>query len=304
MKQTKPIISACIISYNQQDYIAAAIEGALSQELIVPYEIVISDDYSTDNTPQIIAEFAKKDPRIRVLKHAKNVGMLRNWLQSINACKGSYVALCEGDDFWTDNQKLAKQLAVLQNNPSFSSCFTDASLNAEKTVHLRFNSYLLENDVDLDQSQFSLTDLSKGNFIPTCTIMFRKEGDLNLPKEYFSSPYADWFVHIYNALAGDFVLIPEQTASYRLQNAGVFGQIPQLERDRYKLKCLALLYQGYSYNQSAQKLLKKSTQYAIELRATNFRGAGNIRKFLLLKIISKLYHLTGFATFARQAARV
>ena len=304
LKSTKPTISACIISYNQQEYIAQTLEGALMQQVDVPYEIVVSDDCSTDNTAQIIEAFAKKDARIRVLRHHKNVGMHRNWLQAINACRGEFVALCEGDDTWTDNQKLTKQLAVLQANTKLSCCFTDAALQAEKTIHLRFNSYLKENDVDLNRSIFNLEDLSQTNFIPTCTILFRKEMDLVLPPEYFKSPYADWFVHIYNALRGDFYLIPEKTACYRLHEAGVFGKIEQKQRNAFKLRCLALLYQGFYHHKNARSLLRLSTLQAIDQQEAAERSSGSFLSFLHLRILGKLFHLTGFAIFARQAARV
>lgn len=274
------------------------------QEVNVPYEIVISDDCSTDNTPQIIEAFAKKDPRIRVLKHPQNVGMLGNWLQAINACQGNFVALCEGDDSWTDKTKLAKQLTVLKKDTSLSCCFTDTTLLSEKDINLRFNSYLQENDVDLNRTTFTLADFSHANFIPTCTIMFRKNGDITFPKEYFKSPYADWFLHIYNTIRGNYYLINEKTASYRLHSSGAFGKIAQDQRDKIKLKCLALLYKGYATHSQAKKLLGQSITAAIHQRASAVRASGKTVKFILLTILGKLHHLTGFATFVKQAARL
>jgi|GEM_PF-2165123 len=300
----KPLVSACIITYNQQDYIAEAIKGALMQELDEAYEIVISDDCSTDDTPKIIRELAKKDNRIRVIERSKNVGMHLNWLEAINACSGEFVALCEGDDFWTDKRKLSKQLAVFQNDASISCCFSDSSLLAEKSINLRFNSYLQENEVDLTRSRFGINELSISNFIPTCTVMFRKDGMLQLPNEYFQSPYADWFVHLHNAIKGDFYLIPEKTASYRLHENGIFGQIPQIERDRFELRCLALLYQGFGNSPVARAPLKRSLRNSINKRCITLRSDGNHFRFLAVALLGKLHHLTGFATLAQKAARL
>ena len=300
----KPLVSACIITYNQQDYIAEAIKGALMQELDEPYEIVVSDDCSTDDTPKIIRELAKKNTRIRVIERSKNVGMHLNWLEAINACSGDFIALCEGDDYWTDNRKISKQLAVLQNDTSVCCCFSDSSLIAEKSINLRFNSYLQENEVDLTRTRFGINELSVSNFIPTCTVMFRKDGMLQLPDEYFQSPYADWFVHIHNAIKGDFYLIPEKTANYRLHENGVFGQVPQIERERFELRCLALLYQGFGNSSVARAPLQRSLRNSINKRSVTIRSGGNRFRFLMIVLLGKLHHLTGFATFVRQAARL
>lgn len=274
------------------------------QELDVPYEIVISDDCSTDNTPKIIQEYAKKDARIRIVSRPANVGMLKNWLEAINACNGSFVALCEGDDYWTDHKKLNKQLQLLQHAPSVSCCFTDASLIAEKDVHLRFDSYLQENDVALEKTTYTLTDLGKSNFIPTCTVMFRKNETIVLPESYFQSPYADWFFHIYNALRGDYRLISEQTAAYRLHNQGVFGQIKQAQRDNIKLKCLAALYQGFKHEVKAKNALKPTVAQSLRQKATNARHQSKRYSFLWLTFLRIAYQRTGFTTFAKWAVSI
>ncbi|MDA9120662.1 glycosyltransferase [Flavobacteriales bacterium] len=300
----KPLVSACIITYNQQDYIAEAIKGALMQELDEPYEIVVSDDCSTDDTPKIIRELAKSDPRIRVIERSKNLGMHLNWLEAINACSGEFIALCEGDDYWTDNRKLSKQLAVFQNDASVSCCFSDSSLLAEKSVNLRFNSYLQENEVDLTRTRFGINELSVSNFIPTCTVMFRKDGMLQLPDEYFQSPYADWFVHLHNAIKGDFYLILEKTASYRLHENGAFGQIPQRDRDNVNLKCLSLLYEGYGNQTAISEALKQSLTDSIKQKSYTFQSDGHYLRFLMLALIGKMHDLTEFTTFARLAVRL
>ena len=87
-------ISACIITYNQENYIKDCLDGAISQELDYDYEIVIGDDCSTDNTLSICKEYAEKYPeKIRLLSRDKNKGMAGNWVDTIQNCNGKYVAV-------------------------------------------------------------------------------------------------------------------------------------------------------------------------------------------------------------------
>ena len=114
-------VSVCIISYNQVEYIASVIEGCLNQKTDFRYEILISDDCSTDGTGEIIESFRRKHPNIiRVLDNSQNVGLLNNFDRAIRACKGEYIGYCEGDDIWIDPNKLQEQYILLRSNPSIS----------------------------------------------------------------------------------------------------------------------------------------------------------------------------------------
>ena len=123
------IVSACIITYNQEDYIRECLEGAVSQLVSFDYEIVIGDDCSTDNTFAICQEFALKYPKIvRLFPRKKNLGMIGNWIKTIEDSKGKYIALCEGDDYWTDPLKLQKQVDFLEANLEYVLCFNKVNV--------------------------------------------------------------------------------------------------------------------------------------------------------------------------------
>lgn len=122
-KKSKTLISVCIITYNHEDYISDAIEGALMQDFGDNFEIIIGDDCSTDTTLEICGKYQKKHPsKIRVLEREKNIGMDANWASTIRSAKGAYIALCEGDDYWTDKRKLSKQYRFLNENQDYSLC--------------------------------------------------------------------------------------------------------------------------------------------------------------------------------------
>lgn len=121
-----PVVSICCICYNQEQYIRQALDGFVMQKTNFPFEVVISDDCSKDGTRAIIAEYKEKYPElIRDVSPEKNKGSIPNWLYAQSACVGQYVALCEGDDYWTDLQKLQKQVDFMEAHEDMGLCITD-----------------------------------------------------------------------------------------------------------------------------------------------------------------------------------
>src|SRR5262249_39772783 len=111
-------------TYNHEAYVAQAIEGVLAQQADFPIELVIGEDCSTDNTRSICSTFAKRHPEVIVLlAQDKNLGLVANGRAVFRACRGQYLAMCEGDDYWTDPRKLQKQADLLDKHPSWSGCF-------------------------------------------------------------------------------------------------------------------------------------------------------------------------------------
>ena len=117
---SNPLVSICSITYNHEEFIAEALDSFLMQETDFPFEIIIGEDYSTDDTRKIIQEYVNKYPNIiKLIISEYNVGMLENSRRTIVACSGEYIAFCEGDDYWTDVEKLQRQVIFLENNPKF-----------------------------------------------------------------------------------------------------------------------------------------------------------------------------------------
>lgn len=130
-----PTVSIVSIAYNHENYIAEAIESFLMQKVNFIFEIIIHDDASTDGTQEIIKQYAKKYPEIikPILQienqKSKGVGIVTR--TAFSAAKGKYIALCEGDDYWTDPYKLQKQVDFLEANPEFSMCVHNAIVDFE-----------------------------------------------------------------------------------------------------------------------------------------------------------------------------
>lgn len=116
-------ISIAILCYNQSEFIAKAIDSVLSQQHSYKYEIVISDDASIDDTRKILIGYQKKYPElIKLILHNTNIGPTNNLHNLLLICKGKYVAILEGDDFWTDNFKIKRQVDFLESNPEYIAC--------------------------------------------------------------------------------------------------------------------------------------------------------------------------------------
>ncbi len=136
-----PLVSICCITYNHESYIRDAIEGFLMQKTTFPFEIIIHDDASTDDTAKIIQEYANQYPELFVTILQKE----NQWSKGIRPsptyvwprARGKYIALCEGDDYWTDPYKLQKQVDFMKENPDCSLCFHNVLKT--KKYRIRYN---------------------------------------------------------------------------------------------------------------------------------------------------------------------
>ncbi len=126
----EPLVSVKMITYNHAPYIAQAIEGVLQQETSFPFELIIGEDCSTDGTREIVFEYQKKYPdMIRVITSDHNVGATKNSCRTERACRGKYIAYCEGDDYWHHPLKLQKQVDFLEHHPDIGLVFSDYHLH-------------------------------------------------------------------------------------------------------------------------------------------------------------------------------
>lgn len=117
-------MSIVSISYNQEEYIREALDGFAAQRTEFPVEVIIADDASTDATPRIIGEYAARYPQLfRPILRQTNIGVHANFKDVLSAARGEYLALCEGDDYWTDPLKLSKQVKYLDRHPETTVCF-------------------------------------------------------------------------------------------------------------------------------------------------------------------------------------
>ena len=179
MHNNLPLVSVIMITYGHEKYI---------QKTNFPIEFIIANDCSPDNTDELVKEIIKKSPpniQVRYTKHEANKGMNPNFIWAYQQALGKYVAVCEGDDYWTDENKLQKQVDFLEQNPDYSvSCHNIFLLNGDTLSS--------ESPYDKENTQetYTLNDLASRNLIPTLSVVFRYF-DINFPDWYLSSPAMD-----------------------------------------------------------------------------------------------------------------
>jgi len=137
---TDPLVSVKMITYNHAPYIAQAIEGVLNQKINFPIELVIGEDCSTDGTREIVFDYQKKYPDIiRVITSDKNVGMRKNGYRTTKACRGKYIAFCEGDDYWHNPNKLQRQINFLESHSDCGMVFGDCDVHHNRSGKFKKN---------------------------------------------------------------------------------------------------------------------------------------------------------------------
>lgn len=130
-----PLVSVRCITYNHEPYIAQALDGFLMQKTNFPFEVIVHDDASPDKTADIIREYEAKFPKIikpiceTENQYSKHDGSLGRIMDA--ACKGKYIVLCEGDDYWIDENKLQIQVDFLEGNSEYGMCFHNAQIKDE-----------------------------------------------------------------------------------------------------------------------------------------------------------------------------
>ncbi|MFL1012242.1 glycosyltransferase family 2 protein [Flavisericum labens] len=241
MSKATPLVSVSVVTYNHKDYIKQCLEGILMQQTTFPFEIILGEDESSDCTRDICIEYAEKYPdKIRLfLRSRKDVIYINgnptgryNFMENLKACQGKYIAICEGDDYWTDPLKLQKQVDFLETNNYYSICWTKYKIsykNKEK-----------EPDwiSDLNNKMPYKIDLNN-IFVPystyTLTVMFKRDSyndKLIRSLKYFK----DNTLYAICLNKGKGMILDFYSAVYRIHDKGVYSGL-----SKYKQKYTSYL---------------------------------------------------------------
>ncbi|HWB93117.1 MAG TPA: glycosyltransferase [Puia sp.] len=263
---TTPLISVLMITYNHEKYIAQAIEGVLDQRGDFRLELVIGNDVSKDATDAICRKYAAADPRVRYFLQEKNLGPNRNFLRCYSLCTGDYIALCEGDDEWIDENKLAKQLAAFRE-PDVVMSFTDVKVRDFKTDTVLDSYY----EGDPPRPYFSQYDVFERFKVPTCTVLFRN----------ILGPLPDWFVETHASAYFLFYLLSlKGRIKYQPFASGMYNRH----------------YNGLSYSTNFINMLYVDGLMLDKLRYANPNDKKYLHliRFIQLRNIDHLFHAGAF----------
>jgi glycosyltransferase involved in cell wall biosynthesis len=221
----EPKVSVLMITYNHEKYIAQAIESVLMQKTDFPYELIVGEDCSTDGTREIVLEYSRKYPQIvRAHLSERNIGAKENSRQVFFASRGKYLALLEGDDYWTSQEKLQLQADLLDAHPETALC-------GHRTVWHRADGSSPDRTVpDLPAGFYDVERMLHRNFLHTSSAMFRRViEDIN-PECYKHLPMGDIPLFVEVAQHGNICLLDETMGVYRINAGGSWTGRPELER--------------------------------------------------------------------------
>jgi glycosyltransferase involved in cell wall biosynthesis len=219
-------VSVIMITYAHEKYIQQAINGVLMQNVNFHVELIIADDCSKDNTESIVSSYSNHPNYnwIKYTKHRINKGMMLNLIWSLKQAKGKYIALCEGDDYWTDPLKLQKQVDFLQTNSNVVLYAHQASILHEDSSK-NFELYApYSNDFIIENIKHKINNWN----IPTLSVMFKRE-NIKLPNWFEKVKSGDFFLYNIIAQKGSFYFSKEIMGVYRNHSCGISKKYNRIE---------------------------------------------------------------------------
>lgn len=216
-----PIVSVMMRAYNNEKYIKEAVDSVLSQKTDYPYEIIIGDDYSSDNTLSIALEYQKLNPqKIVVIHNEKNLRVAANTNEILKHCRGSYIAICDCDDFWQDEDKIQKQIEFMEHNVDVVATYHDEILVDEKGVCINDSFIPIER-----KRNFSQDELRQGYWILTTTLCFRSIANQDIITHMTNKVYNEdtFIISLLGNYGRGVYMQTIKPSAYRQQQSGVWS---------------------------------------------------------------------------------
>lgn len=224
------MVSVCCLTYNQEQYIRAALDGFMSQKTTFPFEVLIHDDASTDRTADIIREYAERYPEVikpvfqtenQYSRGFTNISGTYNFPRA----RGRYIAMCEGDDYWTDPCKLQKQVDFMEANPDCSLVFHSAKINVEGRAFTERSMRPYRRSMKIAPEKI----IDKISGYPTASLLFRTDMVKELPAFYVKAPIADIPLQLMAAARGWAYYMDRPMCVYRL--GGMYSWTELMKKD-------------------------------------------------------------------------
>ncbi len=277
MDKQQVLVSVYCLAYNHEMYIRDALEGFVKQKTTFRYEVIVHDDASEDKTPNIIKEYAEKYPDIfniilqKENKYSQGIGIGKNYIYP--QIRGKYVAVCEGDDFWCDENKLQKQVDFLEKNLNYSAC-THATLYVNCKTNKKYINHKEKRDCECN-----IEDILKwkNKAFHTSSVMFRSEYFF-YPEQFSINKVGDYPRAIFLALKGKIYFYKDVMSVYRMYTNeswssiyenGIPDKIEELNMQVIRMLENVDLYTNKRYYQIIEQT-KKQRMYEIKLAQREF----------------------------------
>lgn len=262
-------VSVCITTFNLAPFIAQAIESVLAQKVNFSYEIVISDDCSKDETQKILLDYQKRYPNlVKLLFNEVNVGATKNTVKILSEAQGKYIALLDGDDYWTSPEKLQLQFDFLESHPDIAICFhgSDVFTGGELKPHfLPVPQFRKPRSQMMDLIVFD-------SFMPTSSIMFRNGLIKNFPPEYYATRgINDWPLNVLLSQHGDIGYIDSSMSVYRQASSIHAFTYKPIEKILKNAILLNRQFDKYFSGKYRDIFYGKISKYYLEMSKDNLR---------------------------------
>jgi len=219
-------VSVLLTTYNHEKWIAQAVDSVLMQKTNFDYEIVIMEDCSTDSTRDIVLDFQRKYPdKIRLILSEKNKNDSSNFITAWQTSPSQYVAILDGDDYWTSSHKLQRQVDFLDTHPEYTICFHNVTILYEDGSHEPW-----DHACGKPKETSTLEDLWAGNFIPGPSPMLRKGLFGEFLNWFDTDRWTDWPLYILNAQHGNIGYIDKLMGVYRVHSEGLWSGRSETEQ--------------------------------------------------------------------------
>ena len=278
-----PLLSVCIRSYNQERFIADAIDSVLRQETTFDFEIIISDDCSSDATISIIEDYVKRYPeKVRFIKGTTNVGGPNNLKRVIQASSAKYITCLDGDDYYLSTNKLQKQVDFLESHAEYSACFhntMDVNENGEKLG--------IFNPLDFHQVHDAAEFIREKWFVPIHSAVLRREL-IEFPNWYDTVMNDDYVIHLSVVKHAPYYYMPDVMVAYRHHSNEISVAYKDIELINTQLMTILINMKG-SYPSTYEKVFDdRITEYQNEINFYQREKRQPWRKYIRLKTYKKL----------------
>lgn len=248
-------INVVLITYNHEKYIAEALDSIVKQVTDFKFNIIVADDCSSDNTVEIIREFEKKtNVEFVYLDNSKNLGTRNNYKRAFEICDAEYIAIMEGDDYWTCNLRLQKMCTFLDTHKECAMVFNRYNVNSGEKSHVQPT--VTDKWISGEYTLFTGYDLAYSNVIGNfSTSIYRRSAIRNLPADFYTIPGYDWITNICISRMGYIGCLADVMSTYRIHDKGLWSGKKTKEKNKEIIEGIDIYdkYTNYEFHESFQE---------------------------------------------------
>lgn len=250
----QPVVSVCVVTYNHESYLAQCLDSLVMQQTNFAFEVIVGEDCSTDSTRKILREYEQKYPGIiKPIYHHRNVGAARNlFAHCLLMAKGKYIAICDGDDYWTDPLKLQRQVDFLEAHPG-------CVLSFHRVKQVDQHDRLLQQQETTTEIRFYSWEDILHISIPTLSVVFRN-CIAHYPDEVYQAKSGDTFLFGMLSRYGGAADLGFIGASYRVHAGGTFSGKSQVEQYRQTIHTRKLMQRSPFFSREQLVELSKEIE--------------------------------------------